>query len=81
MDNTLITASADVARDAALIAKHGGPTRVAELLGLDPKRGGTQRVQNWVTRGIPPKVKLLYPHLFLPNLHPAASRSPNQVAA
>lgn len=39
----------------------GGSTKVAELLGFKDK----QRVQNWMKRGIPAKVKLEYPHLFL----------------
>ncbi len=50
--------------DKKVIAELGGPTKVAELLGY-PKRGGTQRVQNWITRGIPAKVKLTHPALFL----------------
>ncbi|MGZ9713919.1 hypothetical protein ACXX82_24280 [Glaciimonas sp. GNP009] len=47
--------------------KLGGPAKVAELLGLDKTRGGVQRVQNWTTRGIPPKEKLARPDLFLPD--------------
>jgi hypothetical protein len=50
--------------DKQLIDDLGGPTKVAELLGYD-KHGGVQRVQNWTTRGIPPKVKLEHPELFL----------------
>lgn len=50
--------------DAALIRSLGGPARVAELLGYDKAKGGIQRVQNWLTRGIPPKVKLERPDLF-----------------
>lgn len=50
--------------DAELIAHLGGPTKVAELMKID-KDGGVQRVQNWITRGIPPKVKLDHPELFL----------------
>ena len=38
--------------------------KVAELLGYD-KHGGVQRVDNWRRRGIPPKVKLERPDLFL----------------
>lgn len=49
--------------DAALIDKLGGPADVARLLGFDPK-GGTQRVQNWKTRGIPEVVRLRRPDLF-----------------
>lgn len=50
--------------DSELIDSLGGPTKVAELLGLD-KRGGVQRVHNWKTRGIPAAVKLSRPDLFL----------------
>jgi hypothetical protein len=53
--------------DAQLIEKLGGPTQVAERLGL-PKYGGVQRVQNWTVRGIPSAVKVEYPALFMPNL-------------
>jgi hypothetical protein len=50
--------------DSDLIDHLGGPAKVAELLGFD-KHGGTQRVQNWKTRGIPAAVKLAYPSVFL----------------
>jgi len=50
--------------DAELIASLGGPTKVAELLGL-PKFGGAQRVQNWLYRGIPSLVKVQRPDLFM----------------
>jgi hypothetical protein len=50
--------------DRELIKRLGGPTRVAELLGW-PKHGGAQRVQNWLSRGIPPAVKVRHPGLFL----------------
>lgn len=50
--------------DKKIIEDLGGAAKVAELLGLE-KHGGTQRVHNWTVRGIPPKVKLEYPHLFL----------------
>lgn len=50
--------------DKSLIDALGGPSKVAELLGYD-KRGGRQRVNNWRRRGIPPKVKLEYPDVFL----------------
>jgi hypothetical protein len=53
--------------DSQLIDDLGGPARVAERLGYD-KLGGVQRVQNWKTRGIPPKVKLEHPDLFLRGL-------------
>ncbi len=51
-----------IAADAARIKELGGPTRVAVLLKLD-KNGGTQRIQNWLTRGIPAEMKLLHPVL------------------
>lgn len=47
--------------DKEILLKLGGSTRVAELLGYKDR----QRVQNWMKRGIPSKVKLQYPHLFL----------------
>lgn len=50
--------------DKTLIESLGGPTRVCEILGYE-KAGGVQRVQNWMTRGIPPKVKLEHPEIFL----------------
>ena len=57
--------------DVQLIEHLGGCAKVAELLGID-KDGGTQRVFNWLTRGIPARVKLERPDLFLPHLKPAA---------
>lgn len=61
--------------DKQLIDDLGGPAKVAELLGYT-KHGGVQRVQNWTTRGIPPKVKLEHPELFL---KPAAQASATDV--
>lgn len=58
--------------DTDLIKRLGGPTRVAELLGYDKARGGVQRVQNWLTRGIPSSVKVERPDLFMPGYAPAA---------
>lgn len=52
--------------DRQLIESLGGPAKVAELLSYD-KDGGVQRVQNWLSRGIPAAVKLDFPHLFLKN--------------
>lgn len=51
--------------DAQLIKDLGGPAVLARKLGYDTDNGGVQRVQNWLTRGIPPKVKLERPDLFL----------------
>lgn len=62
--------------DAELIKALGGPTRVAERLGYDKATGGVQRVQNWIARGIPSKVKLDHPEIFLspaPSAIPEAS--------
>ena len=53
--------------DADLIKRLGGPSKVAEILCID-KRGGAQRVQNWIARGIPSNVKVKYPHIFMPEL-------------
>lgn len=50
--------------DAQLIKELGGPASLAELLGYD-KEGGIQRVHNWITRGIPHRVKVERPDLFL----------------
>jgi hypothetical protein len=49
--------------DAELIAALGGSTRVAAL--LDLPKGGAQRVQNWITRGIPSRMKLDHPDVLL----------------
>lgn len=51
--------------DANTIDKLGGPTAVAELLGIISEPGSVQRVSNWKRRGIPPAVKLEFPHVFL----------------
>lgn len=53
--------------DKDLIEFLGGPTKTAELLGYDKARGGVQRVQNWMTRGIPAQVKVDHPHIFMRN--------------
>lgn len=50
--------------DRELIESLGGAAKVAEMLGYE-REGGTQRVHNWLTRGIPPRVKLQWPDLFL----------------
>lgn len=51
--------------DKKIIVSLGGPAKVAELLGLNKSTGGVQRIQNWMTRGIPAKEKLKRPDLFL----------------
>lgn len=55
----------DIAQDRALIERLGGPARVAQMLGYNKQRGGTQRVHNWMSRGIPAAVKVDHPALFL----------------
>jgi hypothetical protein len=52
--------------DEEIIKSLGGPAKVAELLGYE-KDGGTQRVHNWIARGIPSHVKVERPDLFMPN--------------
>jgi hypothetical protein len=55
--------------DKELIESLGGATGVAKLLGYDLTKGGAQKVHNWITRGIPAKVKVQHPELFItPNL-------------
>lgn len=51
--------------DKEIIANLGGATEVAKLLGYDLTKGGAQKVHNWIARGIPPKVKVEHPDLFL----------------
>ena len=53
--------------DAQIINALGGPSVLAQTLGYDKSAGGAQRVQNWLTRGIPSAVKADHPHLFLPS--------------
>lgn len=65
--------------DRDLIMKHGGPAALAELLKFR-KPGGVQRVQNWMTRGIPAKVKLDHPDLFLSALVSATDTSAQEGA-
>ena len=56
--------STQMSSDRELIERLGGPTKVAELLNY-PKHGGAQRVQNWIIRGIPSRVRLEHPDIFL----------------
>ncbi len=51
--------------DKELIRSLGGPARVAEILKFDKSHGGVQRVQNWLTRGIPAQIKVDFPELFM----------------
>lgn len=61
-------------KDADLIKKLGGPAQVARLLGMDVP-SGTRRVQNWLSRGIPSKVKVDFPHLFMAHVAPKKLRA------
>ena len=54
--------------DKALIEHHGGPAKLANKLGFDTRNGGVQRVQNWLTRGIPYRVKFERQDLFGPKI-------------
>lgn len=49
--------------DKTRIMKLGGPAKVARLLGFG--KWGTNRVSNWMDRGIPAAVKVQRPDLFL----------------
>lgn len=64
-----------MSNDSKIIETLGGPTKVSDLLGYE-KKSGPQRVHNWITRGIPPKVKLERPDLFLnaPTVAPKAEQ-------
>jgi hypothetical protein len=68
--------TARIEADRLTIARLGGPSKVAELLGYEKQHGGTQRVSNWLARGIPAAVKVGRPDLFLPALP-----SPNPIDA
>lgn len=50
--------------DSQLIESLGGAAAVARILNFKTA-GGTQRVQNWKTRGIPAAIKVEFPHIFL----------------
>lgn len=50
--------------DKDLILKLGGPAQVARLLGFGA--WGTNRVSNWMVRGIPAAIKVERPDLFMP---------------
>lgn len=69
----------EIDRDVELIRKLGGPSKVAELLQID-KRGGAQRVQNWLVRGIPAKEKVRRPDIFMPELAQASANTAQPAA-
>lgn len=52
--------------DSELIDRLGGPAEISRMLGIDPSRGGVQRVQNWKYRGIPEIWRLRRPDIFGP---------------
>ena len=54
----------NIEKDRKLIEKLGGPAKLARLLGYS-EPGGTNRVCNWLTRGIPPRVKIEHQDIFL----------------
>lgn len=54
--------------DKEIIEDLGGPAKVAEMLKYDKSRGGVQRVNNWMSRGIPASVKIEHPDIFLKSL-------------
>lgn len=58
------TRMSQISDDAKLIREMGGPTKVAAILAAGPKVS-PQRVQNWLTRGIPSHIKVTYPHYFM----------------
>lgn len=62
--------------DKELIEDFGGPTKLAVLLGYDKMRGGVQRVQNWMTRGIPARVKVDHRKIFLSKRKPRQATPP-----
>lgn len=62
--------------DKELIEEFGGPTKLAVILGYDKLAGGVQRVQNWMTRGIPSRVKVDHRDLFLAKRKPRAATPP-----
>lgn len=55
----------DLHPHAEMIERHGGPTKVAELMGILDEPGAVQRVSNWKRRGIPAEVRLAHPELFV----------------
>lgn len=48
--------------DRTLIMALGGPTELAKKLGFTD---GGRRVHNWLKRGIPASIKIMYPAIFL----------------
>lgn len=65
--------------DSDLIDALGGPTKLAERLQMT--KGGAQRVCNWRKRGIPARVKLAHPDVFLAGKPAAATQEEARNAA
>lgn len=65
--------------DKTRILKLGGPAKVARMLNLG--KWGTNRVSNWMTRGIPPAVKIDRPDLFLVDDPPELAAQAQQEAS
>lgn len=59
--------------DSTLIDSLGGPAAVASLLGYPKDAAKYRRVWNWKKRGIPARVKVQRPDLFLPGYVPQAA--------
>lgn len=66
----------DLEADRALIDALGGTSKLAAKLGIS-----AQVVTNWKTRGIPARVKLDWPDLFLPDMKWNGSERRRQPAA
>ena len=67
--------------DKEIIKGLGGPAKVAEMLKYDKAKGGVQRVNNWMSRGIPASVKLEHPEIFLRSLIDGAANDSGPEAA
>jgi hypothetical protein len=61
-----------IKEDRALIDRLGGPSKLAALLGYGPN--GVQRISNWKVRGIPARVKLEHPRIFLKAMQPRKAK-------
>jgi hypothetical protein len=71
--NIVFNSNTMIKTDKEIIESLGGATEVANLLGYDLAKGGAQRVHNWISRGIPTRVKVDHPELFM-NLTGAEKR-------
>jgi hypothetical protein len=63
--NMVFNSNTMIKTDKEILDSLGGSTAVANLLGYDLAKGGAQKVNNWYKRGIPAKVKVEHPELFL----------------